>query len=402
MSFLQILVFLPVVGAIIGYVTKWVAIHMLFYPSRWIGIGPLGWQGVVQRRAPKFAAGVADTVSTAGLAVGPLLDRIDPSEVAEHVGSVLDSGAADLVQGVIEQVAPEAWSRAPEPVRAQLVAQVKKDTRRMASALVEELKPVLRETIDLRDLVVAQLSGENADRMAKLFQRVGARELRVVIYYGAVLGFFIGLVEVFGYALLEKWWLLPLIGAFDGLINNWFAIHMIFRPYERTRYFGIFPYQGLFPARQREISREYAQMIATEVITFKDLNAHILARGKDKLALRAMQIVEREVNPLLTTLGMLKGSALSEKDRLDVLARVQTALEGRAPELMASLEQRLSDKLAIADTLAESLGSMSKSEFERVLRGVFEEDEWILVALGGVLGGGIGFLQAAIVLALES
>lgn len=402
MSFLEILVFLPVVGAIIGYVTKWTAIHMLFYPSRWIGIGPVGWQGVVQRRAPKFAAGVADTVSSAGLAVDPLLERIDADEVAEHVGTLLDSGAADLVQGVIEQVAPEAWQRAPEAVRNQLVAQVKKDTRRMASALVQELKPVLRETIDLRELIVAQLSGGNADRMAKLFQRVGAHELKVVIYYGAVLGFFIGLVEVFGYALLEKWWLLPIIGALDGLINNWFAIHMIFRPYERTRYFGIFPYQGLFPARQKEISREYAQMIATEVVTFKDLNDHIMARGKDKLAARAMQVVEREVNPLLMTLGMLKGTTLSEKDRTDVLDRVRGALESRAPELMTSLEQTLAEKLAIADTLAHSLGSMSKNEFERVLRGVFEEDEWILIALGGLLGGGIGFLQAAIVIALEN
>jgi uncharacterized membrane protein YheB (UPF0754 family) len=66
-SFLEILIFLPVVGAIIGYVCKWMAIKMLFHPSRWIGVGPIGWQGVVQRRSPKFAAGVADTVAETGV-----------------------------------------------------------------------------------------------------------------------------------------------------------------------------------------------------------------------------------------------------------------------------------------------------------------------------------------------
>jgi uncharacterized membrane protein YheB (UPF0754 family) len=34
------------------------------------------------------------------------------------------------------------------------------------------------------------------------------------------------------------------------------------------------------------------------------------------------------------------------------------------------------------------------------LRGVFEEDEWILVALGAVLGGAIGTVQGLLVLAL--
>ena len=32
-------------------------------------------------------------------------------------------------------------------------------------------------------------------------------------------------------------------------------------------------------------------------------------------------------------------------------------------------------------------------QFEELLRPVFEEDEWKLIVLGGVLGVGIGFLQ---------
>ncbi len=53
------------------------------------------------------------------------------------------------------------------------------------------------------------------------------------------------------------------------------------------------------------------------------------------------------------------------------------------------------------ETIEEALRTMDKAEFEHVLRGVFEEDEWILITLGGVLGGGIGLAQSAIVLALE-
>lgn len=42
---------------------------------------------------------------------------------------------------------------------------------------------------------------------------------------------------------------------------------------------------------------------------------------------------------------------------------------------------------------------MSKPEFERLLRGIFEEDELTLIVIGGVLGGLVGLIQAGIVLA---
>ena len=39
-------------------------------------------------------------------------------------------------------------------------------------------------------------------------------------------------------------------------------------------------------------------------------------------------------------------------------------------------------------------------QLQYVSFGIFEEDEWILVALGGVLGGAIGTVQGLLVLAL--
>jgi uncharacterized membrane protein YheB (UPF0754 family) len=72
------------------------------------------------------------------------------------------------------------------------------------------------------------------------------------------------------------------------------------------------------------------------------------------------------------------------------------------PAHLPALEAHVAERLAIAATLEDTLRTMPKQRFEEVLRGVFEEDEWILVTLGGVLGGAIGLAQGAIVLALAS
>lgn len=374
---------------------------MLFHPERWIGVGPLGWQGVVQRRAPKFAGGVAATVTRSGVNVDEIVARIDARQVAELLGPTLDERAPALVREVVEALGPGAWDALPPPVREQILAQVQREARRIAGVLVDELRPMARQAIDVEGLVVAQLSGANANRLARLFQRVGRRELQVVIYYGAVLGFLIGVLEVGGYAALERWWLLPIIGAVDGLVNNWLAIRMIFRPLERTRYLGIFPFQGLFPARQEEISREYAQMLAAEVVSPRALYEHVMARDGARLVARGRQLIEREAEPLLGMLAMLRSAPPTAAERARVLDIVAAHIEAAAPLLVALADERLREPLGVAGTIERSLRAMDKVEFERVLRGVFEEDEWILVALGGLLGGLIGALQGGLVLALS-
>lgn len=40
---------------------------------------------------------------------------------------------------------------------------------------------------------------------------------------------------------------------------------------------------------------------------------------------------------------------------------------------------------------------MPTTEVERLLRGIFEQDEWILIAIGGALGAGVGLLQGFLV-----
>lgn len=248
----EILVFLPVVGAIIGYVSKWTAIQMLFRPERWVGLGPLGWQGVVQRRAPKFAAGVADTIAHTGVRVEALVGRVDPADVAAALGPVIDE-------------------------------------------------------------------------------------------------------------------------------------------------LGLFPYQGLFPARQEEIAREYAHLLEREVLSPRDLLQHAWDQGGPRLVKTAFGTIERELDALLPTLALALGAPVDAAARARAVAALTAGIEAALPSVLPRFERYLEERLGIAATIEAALQAMPKSEFEAVLRGVFEEDEWILVTLGGALGGAIGLVQAAVV-----
>lgn len=399
MNLVTMLVVLPVVGAIIGYTTKSIAVQMVFRPSRFVGIGPIGWQGVVQRRAPKFAAGIADTITGSAVDINELFERVDSEEIAALLAPVLDEVAPDLARDIVEALRPGTYDTLDRQARTDVTAALLRSLPETMVHAIDEIRPHLPDLLDVRGLVVDLLSGDNADRLARLCRKLGQRELRFLIWYGAALGFLIGLVEVAFYATIERWWLLPLIGAVDGLVNNWLAIQMIFRPLERTVYLGIFPYQGLFAARQAEIAHDYAVMMATEVLTLDNLAAR-LTQGD--VPARLLQLVGPGIDEHLAdqVRRIARDIGAPPPDRgslLPVLAqRVMPALAPAMPAVGGYIEKRLD----LATTLEERLAAMPKVEFERVLRGIFEEDEATLIILGGVIGGAIGLLQAAIVVGL--
>ncbi len=394
---------LAVVGAVIGYTTKWTSVQLIFKPSRYVGVGPIGWQGVVQRRSPKFAAGVAGTLREV-LPLDELLDRVDADQLAVVVADGLGPRLDALVPQVVDEIAPGMWANAPEHVRDALTSMLRQELVDTLAELIAVARPTISEKLDVDGLVVELLSGENADRLARLVEAIGAEELRAVIRYGAVVGFFVGLLEAVVYLVFDRWWLLPAIGAADGLVNNWMGIQMIFRPIERRRYLGLFPYQGLFPKRQAQIAHDYGRMMATEVLTPAVLAQHIAASSVgDELVTIARDVLARRLGPQLQLVGPALGVEPSPElvDRVADVALGAAAGQGIELEQLADVIAHLEERLQIAATIEERLGSMDKLEFEKILRGIFEDDEALLIGVGGVIGALIGCLQAAIVVGLN-
>ena len=56
----------------------------------------------------------------------------------------------------------------------------------------------------------------------------------------------------------------------------------------------------------------------------------------------------------------------------------------------------MDETLDLRRTIHDKMSLLTPLQFEELLRPVFEEDEWKLIALGGVLGVGMGFTDVFI------
>src|SRR5699024_2395422 len=109
------------------------------------------------------------------------------------------------------------------------------------------------------------------------------------IYFGAL----IGVVQMVAWVLFKTPIIMPLFGIFTGWFTDWLALKMIFYPKRPVRYLGLFEWHGLFLKRREEVSEAYADLIATEIITPRNVIEAVL-RGP--LSDKVLALIQRQVD----------------------------------------------------------------------------------------------------------
>src|SRR5438270_648952 len=113
---------MPLVAALVGYVTKLLAVEMIFRPIEFRGIKPwFGWQGMVPRRAAKMAGIAVDSVMAGLLKPEELFERLDPDELYNQVEVPLSESIDEITEAVMREFNPGIWEVMPNIARRQLV-----------------------------------------------------------------------------------------------------------------------------------------------------------------------------------------------------------------------------------------------------------------------------------------
>lgn len=391
---------MPFIAAAIGYVTKVVAIRMMFQPVEFVGVREpwLGWQGIVPRRAARMAAVACDLLTAKLIKPEDIFDRLDPDRVAAEIEKPLLRAVEDITREVAQYYAPGLWEAAPERVRKILIERVKAESPAVVRAIMADIKADIGAVFDLKEMVVGNLTRDKT-LLNRIFQEAGSGEFKFIRNSGLYFGFAIGCVQAVAWATTHSPLVMPLFGAFTGWFTDWLALKMIFEPKQPKRYLGLFTWQGLFLKRRREVAAEYGRLIAREVVTPKAVIDSVL-RGP--LSDRLFQMVQKHVQKMIDDqAGLAKpivvlavGSA-----KYEAMKRlVATMVMKRLPETMRHVEKYAEDAMDLERTLASKMQELSAEEFEGLLRPAFQQDEWILITVGAVLGFAVGELQVFLML----
>ncbi len=142
---------MPLVAAAIGYVTKLVAIRMMFQPIEFVGIWPpyLGWQGIVPRRAARMAAIACDTITARLISTKEIFGRLDAERVAQEIERPLLDDIENIAHEVMDHYQPRLWELTPESIRKRFIDRIKAEAPEVVRQIMDEIKENLDRVFDL-------------------------------------------------------------------------------------------------------------------------------------------------------------------------------------------------------------------------------------------------------------
>lgn len=391
-----IYVSIPIMAAVIGYVTKLVAIRMMFRPLDYVGRRPFGWQGVVPRRAARMASIAVDMMTSQLISPADVVRRLDPDRIARQLAEPLQAVAGDLAREIAEEFQPGLWDALPDPVRRMLIRRLRSEAPKLTASVLRSVRDNVESVFDLKDMVVTNLVRDKA-LLNRIFTEAGDREFRFIAHSGLIFGALIGVVQTVAWALFKQPLIMPLFGAITGWFTDWLALKMIFFPTEPKRYFGLFTWQGLFLKRRDEVSVAYATLIAEEIITpRKVIEAVLHGPLSDRLFAmiqrEVQHVVARQVGPARPLVLLAVGSMRYQRMKYLIAER---ALE-LMPDTLVHIEDYARDTMDIRNVLIDKMRDLSAEEFRGLLRPAFQQDEWILITVGAVLGFAVGEIQSLV------
>lgn len=386
---------IPFIAAAAGWSTNWLAIKMTFYPLNYVGIYPFGWRGVVPSRTRKFAAGLVDTTINRIGGLPALVDAVDMEGVKAYFLDAATPMIAEAVHGLMREQKRVLWENLPAPTRELVFKIVEFELRNGIDGLAADIHDNAERLLDLRELVIRKCE-ENPDLLNQMVFACAKKELSFLISSGAFFGFGFGIVQALWWFFLPQWWVLPFFGFLVGTLTNWIAIQLIFKPLEPKR-FGPFVFQGLFLKRQREISAEYSRVFTQEVLTAQEVVRTLTHGERSDRTLAMLRTHISRIMEHTLIVQLVTQAAMGPEGYADLKdAALETAIH-YTEELAEDRNFNQMQARAIQEMLNERIASQPPREFQDLVRPIFHEDEWILVAIGGALGALVGWGQLVLV-----
>ena len=399
-TWLIFLLLFPVICAVIGYVTNVLAVKMIFRPHHRAMILGVPVQGVLPKHQRHFARMLARIVVKQFMTTRDLVRNLDKPEVYDELEKQVARYAGTLVDELKASV-PADKQALLNPAMVQMAQeQIVAEARKRGPELIQALAQRADEKLKLEDVITEKVMGLGPDGLERIIYAVSKKELDFIEYYGGIFGFVLG---VFQWVVLQFMGnvALPIVGALVGTVTNWLAIQMLFYPREETVYLGFFKYQGLFPKRQHEMATKMGEIASRELIIpreiFNELCEQLLPEALTAEHLAEFEELARKESPQLF---QLVDSRVPESERPALRERLAKRLTHLVGEVQEAVVESAVRHVDVDHLLEKRLQNLAKSDFELLIRGLFEREEIYLIIYGGVLGGIIGGIQLLLVAAL--
>tara|TARA_B100000242_G_C43041612_1_gene485984 strand:- start:223 stop:819 length:597 start_codon:yes stop_codon:yes gene_type:complete len=187
---------LPIVAALIGWITNFLAVKMLFHPREARKILFFTFHGVFPKRQKALADKLGDIVSAELISITDISSKIkefaSSDEVLNDVGKRIEATIRNKLVSTFPMLSMFLSDEMVEKVTSLFKIELQEFLEETSKSLGEKLE----NEIDIKKLVSQRVSNFSSQKLEELLNQLMKKEFRFIELIGAIIGFLIGCFQI--------------------------------------------------------------------------------------------------------------------------------------------------------------------------------------------------------------
>ncbi len=187
---------LPIIAAITGWVTNFLAIKMLFHPRKKIKFLFFSIQGIFPKRQEVLAERLGKIVSNELFSFEDIKSRFTSTSTAIEINTVLDEKLEDFLEVKLKALMPMLAMFLNGELKARIKDTLHQEFQNILPDILNKYSEKLEKDIDIEEIVSQKVSAFSSDKLEQILFSIMKKEFKFVEILGGILGFFIGIIQL--------------------------------------------------------------------------------------------------------------------------------------------------------------------------------------------------------------
>ena len=196
MEYSMLIYTLPIIAAIIGWVTNFLAIKMLFHPRKKIDLFFFSIQGIFPKRQEVLAERLGKMVSNELFSFKDIKDRFTNTSTAIEINKVLDEKLEDFIEVKLKSSLPMLAMFLNKEARAKIKDTLHQEFQNILPDILNKYSEKLERDIDIEEIVSKKVSAFSSDKLEQILYSIMKKEFKFIEILGGILGFLIGIIQL--------------------------------------------------------------------------------------------------------------------------------------------------------------------------------------------------------------
>jgi len=191
-----ILYALPIISALIGWITNYLAVKMLFHPKFPLKILGVSIHGVFPKRQKQIAKKLGDLVANELFSISDLKVEVESMIATEETMDLIGKKIEKTIRNKLVQNFPMLSMFLTDEMVEKVTNLFKAELQEFLIETAQGIGSKIEEKISIEEIVREKVEAFSTDKLEEILYSIMKKEFRFIEITGAILGFLIGCVQV--------------------------------------------------------------------------------------------------------------------------------------------------------------------------------------------------------------